>query len=377
MMQNNTLNDLKKTKVLFLVGQETGLVPGQRFRFEQYLSFLEDNNIRCDISPLVSRQEGRTLYSKGKYMAKLGIFKNAILRRKRDLKKIKRGEYDVVFIYRDALMFRSVYFEKQIHRLGVPMIYDFDDSIWLNDVSDANRSFAWLKNPAKVGPIISMCTLVIAGNEYLRNYAIAFNPNVQIIPTTINTEIYQVNPKMRNQDGVVTIGWSGSITTIKHFKTAVPVLREIKKKYGSKVRIKVIGDGTYEDKNLGIQGKWWDGENEIDELSEFDIGIMPLPDDAWSKGKCGLKGLQYMALEIPAIMSPVGVNTDIIEDGQNGFLASAHHEWVEKLSRLIESAELRKKLGVNGRRTVTDKYSVDAHKEKYLEIFNELILKNP
>ncbi|MFW5724898.1 MAG: glycosyltransferase family 4 protein [Bacteroidota bacterium] len=372
-MQKNTAKDTNKRKVLFLVGQETGLVPGQRFRFEQYLTFLENNNIECEISPLVYKQEGKTLYSKGKYLAKLGIFKNAILRRYKDLKKIKQGQYDAVFIYRDALMIRSIYFEKKIHKLGVPMIYDFDDSIWLNDVSDANRSFAWLKNPAKVGPIISMCSLVIAGNEYLRDYALNFNPNVQIIPTTIDTQIYQAGRNKNGNEDVVTIGWSGSITTIKHFKTAVPVLEVIRQKFGSKVQIKVIGDGTYEHKNLEIKGKWWDAATEIEDLSEFDIGIMPLPDDAWSKGKCGLKGLQYMALEIPTIMSPVGVNTEIIHDGENGFLASTHQEWVEKLSQLIESAHLRKKLGENGCKTVSSEYSVEANKEKWLDAFNSVL----
>jgi glycosyltransferase involved in cell wall biosynthesis len=138
----------------------------------------------------------------------------------------------------------------------------------------------------------------------------------------------------------------------------------------------VIGDGTYEDKNLEINGKWWDGQTEIDDLSEFDIGIMPLPDDAWSKGKCGLKGLQYMALEIPTIMSPVGVNTVIIQDGENGLLASGHQEWVDKLSQLIESAELRKKLGVNGQKTVADQYSVEANKEKWLAAVNSVLPGN-
>ena len=107
----------------------------------------------------------------------------------------------------------------------------------------------------------------------------------------------------------------------------------------------------------------WKQSSEIEDLSQIDIGIMPLPDNEWAKGKCGFKGLQYMALEIPTIMSPVGVNTEIIEDGKNGFLASNKNEWISKLSALIESKELREELGRNGRKTIEDNYSVNAHKD--------------
>jgi glycosyltransferase involved in cell wall biosynthesis len=170
----------------------------------------------------------------------------------------------------------------------------------------------------------------------------------------------------------ICIGWSGSITTIKHFDFAVPVLEKLKEKYGNRIRIKVIGDGNYQNEKLEVKGLPWIKQDELKELSDIDIGIMPLPDDEWSKGKCGLKGLQYMALGIATVMSPVGVNTEIIQDGENGMLASEVDEWVEKLSRLIEDPELRRKCAENGRKTVVEKYSVHALKSEYLRLFNEL-----
>lgn len=148
-------------------------------------------------------------------------------------------------------------------------------------------------------------------------------------------------PVPKHKSDKITIGWSGSITTIKHFEFALPVLRKLKEKYGDRLRFKVIGDASYTNEELGIKGIGWKREDEVKELSEFDIGVMPLPDDEWANGKCGLKGLQYMALEIPTIMSPVGVNTEIIKDGKNGFLASEINEWLEKTSRLIENSDLR------------------------------------
>jgi glycosyltransferase involved in cell wall biosynthesis len=122
-----------------------------------------------------------------------------------------------------------------------------------------------------------------------------------------------------------------------------------------------------------VKGQPWKKATEVTDLEEIDIGIMPLPDDEWAKGKCGLKGLQYMAFAIPAIMSPVGVNTEIIQDGVNGFLADSEDEWFEKLSILIESFELRKKMGEEGRKTVVGKYSVKANQQLYLKYFSDLI----
>ena len=134
-----------------------------------------------------------------------------------------------------------------------------------------------------------------------------------------------------------------------------------------------MGDVTYANNELGIKGIMWTKETEVSELNKFDIGIMPLPDDEWAKGKCGLKGLSYMALEIPTILSPVGVNVEIIKHGENGFLASKVEEWVDCISLLIESPELRLTMGKLARKTVEEKYSVEVWKDTYLNNFNEVL----
>ena len=131
-----------------------------------------------------------------------------------------------------------------------------------------------------------MSDTVIAGNQYLADYAQPHTDNVIIIPTTIDTDEY-INSN-RSVSDKVTIGWSGSITTIKHFEYALNFLRKLKNKYGEKISIKVIGDESYNNPELGIRGSAWNKENELKDLSSFDIGIMPLPDDEWAKGKCGL-----------------------------------------------------------------------------------------
>ena len=217
-----------------------------------------------------------------------------------------------------------------------------------------------------------MADLVFAGNPYLAEYAAGHNPHVAIVPTVIDTDAYVPIPA-RSTDSRLCIGWSGSFSTIPHFDLAVPVLRKLKDRYGDRLTFKVIGDARYRSEDLGIEGLPWRLEDEIRELSSFDIGIMPLPDDPWARGKCGLKGLQYMALGIPTVMSPVGVNEDIIQDGVNGFLAGSEAEWLDKLSQLIESAALRKRLGTAARQTVEAHYSVEAIRPQVLRHFSALV----
>jgi len=359
----------KEKNILFIANQEFNCAPNQRFRFEQYLNYLENNGFQYKISHLLSSKEAKLLYRKGNYLSKALIIIRSYLKRTIDLQRIKN--YSVVYISREALMTGSFFFEKALKRKGIRFIYDFDDAIWNLDVSPANAKFSWLKNPAKTSKIISLAEIVVAGNSYLNDYAKKFNNNVVIIPTTIDTSKFIPSRRNTNSD-IITIGWSGSNTTIAHFKTIIPVLIKIKEKYNN-VKFKVIGDDNYFCKELNIKGIAWQSYNEVEELSEFDIGIMPLPDNEWAKGKCGLKGLSFMALEIPTIMSPVGVNTEIINNGVNGFLASTEEEWIEVLSQLIDSLELRLKIGKEGRKTVVEKYSVEANKDKYIKAFNSVL----
>ncbi len=356
-------------KIFFIGAHRLNRSPSQRFRFEQYFSFLEQNGFECHLSTLLDEYGDTTFYSEGNFFRKVGVVTRSFLKRKNDLKQT--NEYDIVFVQREAFMTGSVFFEEGLRNKNVKIVYDFDDAIWLPNVSESNKKFEWMKSPAKTSKLISLSDLVIAGNSYLADYAKKFNQNVHIIPTTINTDYHK--RKNVNKDNRICIGWTGSHTTIQHFEQAVPALRKLKGKFGDKIYFKVIGAEKYSNEELNIKGIKWSLQNEIEQLSEIDIGIMPLPDDEWSKGKCGLKGLQYMALEIPCVMSPVGVSSEIVSDGVNGFLAKNDNQWVEIISLLIENPELRKKIGTEARKTVEANYSVNSQKEKYLTLLKGIL----
>lgn len=343
--------------------------PSQRFRFEQYLDFLKQQGFDYDFSYLISPEDDKIFYSPGNTLQKGIIFFKCFSKRLKDA--LNAGKYDIIFIQREAFMTGTTFFEEQFAKSKAKVIFDFDDSIWMQNVSDANKKFSFLKDASKTSRIIALSDMIFAGNQYLADYAKPFNSNIRIVPTTIDTDEYQ--RLALPEDDKITIGWSGSITTIQHFKFAVPALLKVKQKYGNAIKIKVIGDANYKNEALDVISMNWNKQDELKELSSFDIGIMPLPDDEWAKGKCGLKGLQYMALEIPTIMSPVGVNSEIIQSGVNGFLATTDDDYVNAISLLIEDKALRKKVGAEGRKTVVDKFSVKALQQKYLQYYNELL----
>ncbi len=362
-------------KILFIVDHRLNRSPSQRYRFEQYLSYFKEQGFDWVLSEIINAKDDKIFYQQKKYLAKAWVILKSIFVRFKDLKRAK--QFDVIFIQREALLIGSSFFEKQFYKRHHHIIFDFDDSIWLLDTSPGNKKFEFLKNPQKTKINIQHAHIVIAGNSYLANYAKQFHQRVIVIPTTVDTQFHfpirKVTVDDYKREGKIIIGWSGSISTIKHFEMAIPALLEVDKKYPNQLEFHVMGQGNYSHPQLQVVSKNWNPKTENADLNAFDIGIMPLPDNEWVKGKCGLKGITYMACGTPTIMSAVGVNTQIIQHGENGFLAHTHEEWVRYLSQLIEDVELRHRLGLAGRQTVVEKYSVNANKHHYLEVLKSLI----
>jgi glycosyltransferase involved in cell wall biosynthesis len=342
-------------RILALVPNLYDTSPGQRFRLEQWMPLLRASGVEITLAPFECEELHRLLHQPGRIARKLWLIGRAFGRRVRTLMQVRK--YDAIYVFREASMLGPPLFEHWASRTGVPMIFDFDDAIFVPYVSPSNGYLSYLKFPGKTRAICRLSAHVMAGNPYLAEYARQVNDNVTIIPTTIDTDKYSIaQPYSREGAGSVpVIGWSGSFSTVQHLDTLRGALQRLARQ--ERFKLCVIGTPRYDLDGVEVEALPWRAATELDDLSAIDIGVMPLPDDQWSKGKCGLKALQYMALGIPTICSPVGVNSEIIHEGENGLLAGSEDEWVEKLALLLRSPDLRCRLGAAGRATVEQKYS--------------------
>lgn len=357
-------------KVLAIVPAIYDTSPGQRFRIEQWEPILRANGVEITYSPFETDELKAVLYQSGHVGEKIRTVVRNFNRRRQEVSSV--NEFDLVYVFREAAILGPAWIERQIAKSGVPMIFDFDDAVFVAYKSPSNGYLSYLKFPGKTGTIIERSTHVMAGNSYLADYSREFNQNVTIVPTTIDTDKYTV-PARDDEPDVITIGWSGSYSTVQHLDTIRNILRELAAKQA--FRLRVIGTPKYELDGVSVEAMAWRSATEVQDLEDIDIGIMPLPDDKWSKGKCGLKALQYMALGIPTVCSPVGVNSEIIQNGVNGYLADGKEQWIATLSELIRSRELRRKIGLAGRRTVEEKYSAEVQAPRVLKIFEEAVEK--
>ncbi len=357
-------------KVLFIEPYPTE-GPSSRYRVEQYIPYFRDSGVICQVRPFVSPAFYKILYRKGNYLKKIIYFIASSVRRFGD---IFRAFYsDIVFIHLEAYPFGPPLFEWFIKMCNKKIIYDLDDAIYLGLTSSVNRAVKYLKCPSKINMIIMISGHVVTCNEYLGDYARGVNPNVTVISTSLDTSKFMPVKKAMNP-GRLTIGWIGSYSTASYLDLIKDALLEVSGRYP--FVLKIIGAGDYD---IGINGpsievlrlKWELGD-EIRQFQSLDIGIYPLPDDKWVLGKTGFKTMQYMSVGVPCVVSNVGRNKRIVQDGVNGFLAGTKKEWVDKISMLIENRELREKIGAAGRKTVEEKFSVKVNMPKYIEIFNNV-----
>ncbi|HSE33831.1 MAG TPA: methyltransferase domain-containing protein [Pyrinomonadaceae bacterium] len=367
MSSSSTAPHKRGMRILALVPSLFDTSPGQRYRLEQWGPILQERGVEIVYEPFEDEQLHSLLYKPGLLRQKLDLVTRGFLRRLSAIRKAH--EFDLVYVFREAALLGPAFFERLVIQTGVPMVFDFDDAIFVSYRSPSNGYLSYLKFASKTKSICRMAAHVMVGNPYLAEYARQVNTKVTVVPTTIDTTKYQ--PLPRRQSDIPVIGWTGSYSTVQHLNTLRGALQKLAKLH--RYRLRVIGTPSYQVDGVDVESMIWKSSTELEDLSHIDIGVMPLPNDAWSKGKCGLKALQFMALGIPTICSPVGVNTDIITDNQNGLLADSEDEWVEKMSQLIKSVEMRERLGEAGRQTVEERYSAKSQAPRVYEIFKSVL----
>ena len=353
-------------QLLFLTPYPKGEAASQRFRFEQYFSLLEEKGIKYDVKPFMSKRTWDILYSPGKLFYKVRGIAGGYARRKLLLFSMRK--YDYVFIHREAKPFGFPWYEWIIAKvLRKKIIYDFDDAIWLKNYSESNKKFSFLKRYSNAKKLCKWAYKNSCGNEYLAAYADEVSDNVVINPTTIDMENYH-KASVNHKKEKLIVGWTGSHSTVRYLKFLEPILQELEQKFN--FTFKVISDKEPDLNLKSLEFCKWNKETEITDLADINIGVMPLTNDKWAKGKCGFKALQYMSLGSPALVSPVGVNTKIVDHNKNGFVCETPEQWKESLTFLLSNPNKLQEFGENAKNKIKESYSVKANSSNFLHLFS-------
>ena len=360
---------MKAKRIVVVCPHPEGVAPGQRLKYEQYFAYLRASDIDIDVKPFMSDRFWKIVYKKGYMLEKIywtvyGYFKRIFLIPFLPF-------YDGVYLFLNVTPFGFPILE-QIYVWANPnVIYDIDDLVFLGNTSKVNSLVALLKRPEKYTFLMQHAKHVIVCTPYLKEFALKYNNQITDISSTINTDTYlPVNDYADKKE--IIVGWSGSHSTLKYFFLLKDILLELKKTHSFKILIFGVQECMID--GLEIEVVPFDEKIEIATLQRIDIGVYPLPlDEQWVFGKSGLKALQYMALGIPTIATAIGANLRIIEDEKTGLLVTTNEDWMDGLILLIENAALRKELGMNGRKNVVDLYSIEANKEQYSSIINNVV----
>jgi glycosyltransferase involved in cell wall biosynthesis len=306
-----------------------------RQRIGAYLDTLQANGITCEVEKLPSGSWSRRK-----------LFKRA-------------KEFDGVFLHKKGLNVNDAFW---LRKYSKKIIYNFDDAVMYSDKRpdrDSRSHFIPFRRSVK------LADMVIVGNSYLAEHALRFNSNVKILPIGLKVSDYKLDCPLKN-DGKIRLVWIGSKSTLGYFAAIKPALEEIGARFNN-VILRIVCDEFFDLENMPVEKRLWSKENRSVDLAGSDIGLAPLPNNRFTKGKCSFKVLEYASTGLPVVASPIGTNADYIHDNVTGFLVTDMQGWTEKISKLIEDEELRKKMGQEGR-THAEKFDVSVIGEKLIEL---------
>lgn len=355
-----------KASVAFLVPYPPGRAPSQRFRVENFLPLLDEAGIQYRLLPFMDAATWADVYKSGSTVRKVLGIARGYLRRVKHLFIAARASY--VFVHREASPLGPPVFEWLLAKVfRKRLIFDFDDAIWIPATGGKHDWAAVLKCPWKIKHIIGWSHTVAGGNDYLCDYARQFNSSVVRVPTVVDTETRYNRLKEHTAEEKVVVGWTGSHSTLQYLQDFSRTVAELQGELD--FTFVVIADQAPELPVPDMQFIPWRPETEIEDLLRIDIGVMPLFEDAWSEGKCGFKLIQYLAVGIPALATPIGVNSVIIEEGVNGCLCRTNQEWKARLRELITNAEKRQQFGHAGREQIIARFSIASQRQAFLSLF--------
>jgi glycosyltransferase involved in cell wall biosynthesis len=354
-------------KVLTLVPSQKGYSPGQRGSIELWEKILAPEGIELVYAPFESERLQQILHTSGNQLGKVSEMVKSYVDRLKLLKNL--DDYDAVFVYREAALLGPAFLEKRIARKK-PIIYQLDDPLYMPYRSPSNGYLSYLKFFGKVKEIIGLSKVVIANSSHIRDYCLQFNKNVWQVPSIVDTNQFIYQPFAEKPERV-TIGWSGSPTTLKNIRLVERPLQEISKK--DICDIHFIGGTDFGLENVKYTAQKWNGATEVEDLRKMQVGLVPLPDVSWNKHKFIMKTAQYLALGIVPVGTPMASNPEVIRHGENGFLAATDDEWVEYLTTLVKDDKMRNEMSARGAMEARAKYSLEANAPKIIEAFRAAV----
>jgi glycosyltransferase involved in cell wall biosynthesis len=355
-------------KVLFLTRYP---VEGasSRYRVYQYVPHLEALGVACTIQSFMSPELYRLSFSRGRLLAKAWHTFRAVFRRVRAVRN-HRG-YDIVYMQRELLPFGPPLLERWMKRSGAALVFDYDDALFIAKPSHYNPVATLLRSPGKVLEVFRLVDRVVAGNDWLRDEAARHGARAVTVEVAEDTDRIPAHAPHVNA-GPVTIGWLGSTSTVKYLRLIEPALREVAASLPG-LRFEIMGGGDFSMEGVPWQVLEWSLDGELDALARFDIGLMPLPMEDWSRGKSGGKARTYMAAGVVPVCSAIGYNLELIDQGRTGFLCSTMQDWLDAIRTLAERPELRQELAVAARREVELRFSPAGQAAKLREVFDSIL----
>ena len=360
---------MKKNKILFLSPYPYGKAASQRLKFEQYFPYFEANGFELKTSSFVNNAFWNILYEKGFWLKKIVYTFFGYIRRFSDL--LTLHQYDIVYVHLWVTPLGPPVFEWLVAKLSKKLVYDIDDMIYYNQGSPINKLIHVIKGKNKSIALMKYADHVITCTPDLNDFAKQYCAHSTDISSTLDTDRMQPAYRYTN-DSTVTIGWTGTHSTVPYLYLLTTVFQQLAKERSFKLY--VIGNFEFHMDGVNYEYVNWSVEEEVKQLQNLDIGVYPLPTDSWVMGKSGLKALQYMTFAIPVVAQNIGSAINrIVTDGQDGFLVGTQEEWLEKLRYLIDHPEERKRIGLNARQTVLEKFSLEANKKVYLQVLKSLV----
>lgn len=356
-----------KKKILFICPYPENTVPGQRLKFEQYFDHIKKNNFDVTVKPFFNKDDYKIIYKDGFFLRKFIAVLKGYVKRLFQILFLKR--YSIVYIFLNVTPLGGNFFEKIYRFFSKKIIYDIDDLVYLSKLNKENNLIKYLRFPSKYYYLMKSSDHVITCTSYLDKFVRNFNKNTTNISSTVNTKKYI--PKKFNNSKHLVIGWTGSFSTLPYLSLIYDVLNTIQLKYNISIVVVSSTKTNLEFKNF--KSYKWDSNTEVQTLKKIDIGLYPLPNEEWVKGKSGLKAIQFMSLGIPVVATKTEINKNVIINNKTGFLVNSKKQWIDKLSLLIENKNLRRKMSKNSVIHVENNFSVESNKHKYLNVINEVV----